>query len=176
MKIKGSAKVGEAINRLVEGEGVTGEQIAMELNISPQLVSHIKKDRRTMQSDLAKESIATYDNPEYTMDILYEFSNKYTSPVFRGKFIDQHRMAMEENARREFERGIEIMQRISLAKPPSMLDPNERQEMMDYMDEIIEARVHADNLLKQLQIDYGISIMDRIKALIPRWKMKGWLE
>lgn len=176
MKIKRSAKVGGALNRLLEGASLTGEQIAEDLNVSAQLVSHMKTDRRNMQVDVAQDSMVQYDCPEYTMDILHEFSSKFTSPVFRGKFIDQHRMAMEENAVREFERGIEIMRRISLAKPPSMLDSNERQDMMDYMDEIIEARVHADNLLKQLQLDYGISIMDRIKALIPRWKAKGWLE
>lgn len=175
MEMKKSGFVGRAVERLLHTEDKNGEQLAMTLNISPQHLSNIKQDRRTMQADIAKDSIAFCDNPEYTMDILHEFSSKYTSPVFRGKFIDQHRMCIEENAKREFERGIEIMQRISLAKPPSTLDPNERQDMMDYMDEIIEARVHADNLLKQLQIDYDISIMDRIKELIPRWKAKGWL-
>ncbi|OHX52045.1 hypothetical protein [Planococcus faecalis] len=85
--MKRSAKVGSALNRLLEGGEETGERIALDLNVSPQLISHIKNDRRTMQSDIAKESITLYDNPEYTMDILYEFSGGMTSPVLRARIL-----------------------------------------------------------------------------------------
>ena len=176
MKIKRSALVGKAINRLVSAEEISGEQLALNLNVSPQLVSHIKNERRTMQADIAQDSIALYDSPEYIMDILWEFSSQYTSPVLRGKSMDQHRLAIEANAKREIERALEMIQTICLAKPPEVLDANEREGVKSMMDELIEARIHIDNLLKQLQVEYKISIKDRIKSLIPRWKAKGWLE
>lgn len=174
--MKRSANVGDAITRLIEMEGLTGEQIAMDLNISSQLVSHMKKERRTMQADIAKNSIALYDNPEYTMDILYEFSGGITSPVLRGKNIEQHRLAFSANAKREIAEGLEMIQIVCLAKPPSSLDINEKESIKNLMDELLEARIHIDNLLKQVQIEYHISIKERIKSLIPRWKAKGWLE
>lgn len=176
MKMKRSANAGKAINRLIEGEGMTGEQIAMDLNISSQLVSHIKKERRTMQADIAKESIAVYDNPEYTMDILYEFSGGMTSPVLRGKNIEQHRLALSAHTKREIVEGLEMIQKVCLAKPPSSLDANEKETVKNLMDELLEARIHIDNLLRQVQVEYKISIKERIKSLIPRWKAKGWLE
>lgn len=176
MKIKRSAIVGHAINRLSESEAVTGEQLAMDLNVSPQLISHIRNERRTMQADIAHESINLYDNPSYTMDILYEFSSGFTSPVLRGKNIDNHRLSFKENAKREIEEGLEMIKRVCLAKPPSMVDNHEREGIQTMMDELIEARIHIDNLLSQLQVEYKISIKDRIKNLIPRWKAKGWLQ
>jgi|GEM_PF-924267 len=175
MKLKRSAKAGEAINRLIEGEEMTGEQIAMDLNISAQLVSHIKKERRTMQADIAQDSIALYDNPEYTMDILYEFSGGMTSPVLRGKNIEQHRLAFSAHAKREIEESLEMIQKVCLAKPPSSLDVNEKESVKNLMDELLEARIHIDNLLRQVQVEYKISIKERINSLIPRWKAKGWL-
>lgn len=175
MKMKRSANAGKAINRLIEGEGMTGEQIAMDLNISSQLVSHIKKERRTMQADIAKESIALYDNPEYTMDILYAFSDGMTSPVLRGKNIEKHRLASSAYAKREIAEGLETIQKVCLAKPPSMLDANEKESVLTMMDELLDARIHIDNLLMQVQVEYKISIKERIKSLIPRWKAKGWL-
>ncbi|MTD30188.1 hypothetical protein [Planomicrobium sp. YIM 101495] len=176
MNIKKSAMVGKAINRLMETEEATGEQLAIDFNVSPQLISHIKNERRTMQADIAQESIALYDNPEYTMDILYEFSSKFTSPVLRGRFVEQHRMTLEAYAKKEIEEALERIQNVCLAKPPSMIDENERLGVRSMMDELIEARIHIDNLLKQLQKEYKISIMDRIKALLPTWKVKGWIE
>lgn len=176
MEIKRSAVVGESLTRLSEAEGVSGEQMAVALSVSPQLISHIKKERRTMQADIAQESIALYDNPSYAMDILYEFSGGMTSPVLRGKNIEQHRMAFSATAKREIEEGLEMIKTVCLAKPPSALEPFEKEHIKELMDELLDARIHIDNFLAQLQVDYKFSVKDRIKGLIPRWKAKGWLQ
>lgn len=175
MEIKKSVLAGGAVERLLATSEMSGEQLAVDLNISAQHGSNIKTGRRTMQSDLAQDSIAMYDNPEYSMDILWEFSSHFTSPVLRGKSMEQHRLAIEANTKREIERALEMIQKICLAKPPEVLDDLEREGVISMMDELIEARVHIDNLLKQLQVEYKISIKDRIKSLIPRWIAKGWL-
>jgi len=174
--LKKSILAGPAIERLLETEDISGEQLAMDLNISSQHGSNIKQGRRNLQADIARESINLYDNPSYTMDILYEFSSGFTSPVLRGKNIDNHRLSFKENAKREIEEGLEMIKRVCLAKPPSMVDHHEREDIQTMMDELIEARIHIDNLLSQLQVEYKISIKDRIKNLIPRWKAKGWLQ
>lgn len=176
MDLKKSTLAGLPIERLINSSGISGEEFAEKLNISPQHGSNMKNGRRKMHADIAQESINLYDSPEYIMDILWEFSSQYTSPVLRGKSMDQHRLAIEANAKREIERALEMIQTICLAKPPGVLDENEREGVKRMMDELIEARIHIDNLLKQLQVEYKISIKDRIKSLIPRWKAKGWLE
>lgn len=176
MDIKKSGLVGSAIERLLQTEDKSGEQLAMDLNISSQHLSNMKQGRRTMQSDIARESIALYDSPEYSMDILWEFSSNYTSPVLRGNAIEQHRLAMEANAKREIEQALHTIQTVCLAKPPEVLTQIEKDAVKKMADELIEARVLIDNFLKQIQIDYKITIKDRIKALIPTWKSKGWLQ
>ena len=173
--MKKSAKVGHALERLMESEKLSGGRLAEDLNISRQLGSHMKLDRRNMQQDIAQASISTYDNPEYISDVLFEFSEGYTSPVFRGKNIEQHRLVLESYALVELQEAIEKIKEVCLAKPPSIISKEEKQEIKSLMEELLDGKVFIDNLLIQLQKDYRISIKDCIRGLLPRWMAKGWM-
>lgn len=175
MKIKNAANMGPAISRLMESEELNGDQLAFDLNISRQLGSHMKTDRRKMQQDVAITAMETYDNPEFIADVLHEFSEGYTSPVLRGKHIEQHRLAIESHTIQELQEAIAKMQEVCLAKPPSIITKEEKQEIKSLMEELLDGKVFIDNLLIQLQKDYRISIKDCIRGLIPRWMAKGWL-
>lgn len=175
MTIKTAANMGDAVARLMESEELNGDQLAFDLNISRQLGSHMKKDRRKMQQDIAKASIQTYDNPEFIHDVLHEFSEGYTSPVLRGKNIEQHRLSIESYTIIELQEAIDKMQEVCLAKPPSIISKEEKQEIRNLMEELLDGKVFIDNLLIQLQKDYRISIKDCIRGLMPRWISRGWL-
>lgn len=175
MTIKTAANMGDAVARLMESEELNGDQLAFDLNISRQLGSHMKKDRRKMQQDIAKASIQTYDNPEFIHDVLHEFSEGYTSPVLRGKNIEQHRLSIESYTIIELQEAINKMQEVCLAKPPSIISKEEKQEIRNLMEELLDGKVFIDNLLIQLQKDYRISIKDCIRGLMPRWISRGWL-
>ncbi|WP_338749856.1 XRE family transcriptional regulator [Bacillus sp. FJAT-52991] len=176
MLIKKSADVGRAVTNLLEEEGMTNGQMAFDLNVSTQLVSHYKHDRRPMQQDVGKQAIQIYnDNPEFVGDLLHEFSGGYTSPVFRGKAIERHRLAVEANAEREIKEALQKIEEVCLAKPPAVTTAEEKESIESMMDELVEARAFIDNLIMMLEKEYNISIMQRIKRLIPKWKSKGWL-
>ncbi|RAZ73603.1 helix-turn-helix domain-containing protein [Planococcus halotolerans] len=176
MELKKSALAGPALERLIAASGMSGEEIAEKLNISPQHGSNIKNSRRNMQADIARESLNCFDNPAYSMDILYEFSGGYTSPVLRGKNIEDHRLAFWVNAKQEIAEGLEKLEVTSLAKPPSEMTALEMDGVIAMIDELIESKVHIDNFLMRVQVEYEVSIKDRLKSLKPRWKAKGWLQ
>lgn len=174
--IKKSADVGTAVTNLLEEEGMTNEQMAMDLNVSKQMVSHYKHNRRPMQQDIARQSIRVYsDSPEYLGELLYEFSDGYTSPVLKGPAIERHRLAIEANAEREIKEALQKIEEVCLAKPPGVTTAEERESIEKLMDELVEARAFIDNLVMMLEKEYNISIMKRIKRLIPRWKARGWM-
>ncbi|TQR21826.1 hypothetical protein [Psychrobacillus vulpis] len=175
MTIKNAANVGQAVARLMDSEELNGDQLAFDLNISRQLGSHMKNDRRKMQQDIARTSMQTYDNPEYITDVLYEFSEGYTSPVFRGKHIEQHRLSIESYTIQELQEAIAKMKEVNLAKPPGVISKEERIEVKALMEELLDGKVFIDNMLIQLQKDYRISIKDCIRGLMPQWMAKGWL-
>lgn len=174
--LKKSARVGQAIKILEQDEDLTNDQLSFDLNVSPQMVSHMKNDRRVMQQDIAKDSIATYDNPEYIATIIREFSGGYTTPVLQGKKIERHRLTLAASAVKEMSEAIQSLKNIMLVKPPETLELNEKQEIERIYDEIHEATIFADNLLMQFEHDYHISKKKRIKLNTPRWKARGWVQ
>ncbi|SEM13943.1 hypothetical protein SAMN04487786_1130 [Paenisporosarcina quisquiliarum] len=173
--IKSAANMGQAITRLMETEELNGDQLAFDLNISRQLGSHMKNDRRKMQQEIALSAMETYDNPEFIADVLHEFSEGYTSPVFRGPNIEQHRLSIESLAYRELKEAINKLEEVCLAKPPGAITKEERQEIKCLMEELLDGKAFINNLLIQLQKDYRISIKDCIRGLMPRWMARGWL-
>ena len=75
----------------------------------------------------------------------------------------------------ELQEAILKMQEVCLAKPPSIISKEEKQEIKALMEGLLDGKVFIDNLLIQLQKDYRISIKDCIRGLVPRWMAKGWL-
>lgn len=176
MVVKKSANVGPIIERMLSDEELSVNQIAFDLDVSPQMASHLKNNRRTMQQDIAKHSIKVYhDSPEYIGDILHEFSDGYTSPVLRGESIERTRLAMEACAERELTEALNMIRDVCLAKPPGVITAIERESIEKMMDELLDARTFIDNLNMLLEKEYGISIKKRIKGLMPQWKAKGWI-
>lgn len=173
--IKSAANMGQAITRLMETEELNGDQLAFDLNISRQLGSHMKTNRRKMQQEIALSAMETYDNPEFIADVLHEFSEGYTSPVFRGSNVEHHRLSIESYTIRELQEAISKMKEVDLAKPPTVISKEEKQEIRNLMEELLDGKVFIDNLLIQLQKDYRISIKDCIRGLMPRWMARGWL-
>lgn len=173
--IKDSINAGGAIQTLLQEEAIEGVQLAMDLNVSPQLVSHMKTGRRKMQQDIAKRSLQVYDDPEYAMELIYEFSGGYTSPVLTGRAIEHHRLAFEEFAVNEMEETIKILKDVSLMKPPQETNKDERERIGQVIDEITDAEVALSNLKAILAKEYGISLKDRMRNRQPVWKAKGWI-
>ncbi|MDH5160380.1 XRE family transcriptional regulator [Heyndrickxia oleronia] len=174
--IKDSAYAGGAIQTLLQEEEIEGVQLALDLNVSPQLVSHMKNDRRKMQKDIAQQSLQVYDNPIYAIEIIHEFSGGYTSPVLNGKAIDDHRLAVEQFAFMEVEEAVETLKRINFIKPPDETTKDEQERIAKAIDEIIDAEAGLSYLKAILAKEYNISLKDRMKKRHPVWKARGWIQ
>ncbi|AMX00443.1 hypothetical protein [Rummeliibacillus stabekisii] len=176
MTLQKSTKVGSAIKLLSKEEELTNEQMSMDLNVSTSLMNQMRNDRRNMQQDIARDSVAMYDNPRYTMEILHEFSDGFAVPMMDGKAVDWHRLSLLAMLKKQFEEALEALKEVDFTKPPQAMEKHERELMVKAFDEILDARLSLENWLTQLQEDYNISIKKRMKAMTPRWKARGWLQ
>lgn len=174
--IQKSAKVGDSIKLLAKEDGITNEQMSMKFNVSPQMISHMKNDRRVMQQDVAHQAINNFDNPEFISDIIYKFSGGYTAPILNGKNIERHLLALAINAYKEMAEGMEALRNNLLTKPPEALNENEMQIVEDIFDQVDEGCVWGENFLMVLQRVYGISKKKRRRENKPRWKARGWVQ
>lgn len=177
MVIKQAAFAGKAVKTLLEEEEVTIDSMSADLNISSQMGSHLKNNRRRMQQGVAKHSLRVYeDAPEYVLALLYEFSDGFTSPVFCGEVIERHRLAMRDHTAVSLKQTLDMFQKVSLAKRPESITAKEQESVENLIDQLIEARCFIDNLNAVLEKEYGISVKKRIRKLLPKWKMEGWTE
>ena len=168
--------VSKAITGLREHEGITQKQLALELNISEQLVSHLERNRRNMQKETAERTLQLYDAPVYAMNIIREFSDGYTSPHLNGKAVEWHRLAVEEFAVTEVQEAVQILAEVSLVKPPKENELEELNRIEDVIGELLDAEMAIGNLKAILADEYQLSLKSLSKKRIPTWKAKGWIE
>lgn len=173
--IKESVYAQTALQTLQKEEGLEGVQLAMDLNVSPQLVSNIKHGHRKLQKDIAKSAMTTYDSPEFIMQLLYEFSEGYTAPVANGKAIDPHRLSFEEMTIQQVKEVIQILDEVSLAKPPNETTKEEKVRIEQVISELLDADMFINNLLAVLAKEYGFSLRKCKRNRVPYWKSKGWI-
>lgn len=173
--IKDSVYASTAIQTLQKEEGLDGIQIAKDLNISPQLLSNIKHGHRKLHKDIAQASMKIYDCPEYVLELLNEFSDGFTPPVLRGKSIEKHRLALEEFTVEQVKEVIQILEDVSLVKPPGMTTEEERERIREVIYELMDAEAAIVNLMAILANEYAISLKKCRKERKPVWKAKGWI-
>lgn len=103
MDIKKSINADAIVERLIEEEGVSVNQLSFDIGLPPQMGSHIKNDRRPLQRDIAESAINVFDNcPAFVMDLIFEFSSGFSASVLRGKAIEQHRLPFKHFLLREW--------------------------------------------------------------------------
>ncbi|MFE8697939.1 XRE family transcriptional regulator [Cytobacillus sp. FJAT-53684] len=168
--------VAGAVQRLLDEEGLTQVQMALDLFVSEQLVSHIKNGRRKMVDDVAKRSLEIYDNPFYSIDVLHEFGDRCSPPVFRGNSVEQHRLAFEEVTIHEALEAIDILNEVSFVRNPSQINKEERDRVKQAIGELLDVEAWARNLAALLCSEYKISWKDSYKKRVPIWKSKGWIQ
>jgi transcriptional regulator with XRE-family HTH domain len=168
--------VGSAVANLLESEGITQVQMAMDLHLSEQQISHIKNGRRKMAEDIAISSIKKYDSPFYILEILHEFADRCAPPVFKGGSIERHRLAFEEMMVNEAKVAIDILAEVSFVKSPQLMSLEERERVKDAIGELLDVEAWAKNLIAILCSEYSISVKESYRNRIPVWKARGWME
>lgn len=168
--------VGQAVSQLLDSEDMTQVQMAMDLNLSEQMISHIKNSRRKMAYDIAETSLKKYEAPFYCMGILHEFADKCSPPVFQGSSVERHRLAFEETMVNEAQQAIHKLNEVSFVKSPALISRSEREHVKEAIGELLDVEAWARNLSALLATEYNISLKECYYNRVPVWKSKGWLE
>ena len=129
-----------------------------------------------MQQDIAKDSIATYDNPEFILIIMHEFSHGYTSPLFNGECIDENRLAFLMRFKNELQEALDAAHEFPWEKPPGALTQEEYNLITKFVKELLDVRGMIDNFLPRLQREYKFSIKKLMKKMKQSWKARKWMK
>ncbi|OLN23874.1 hypothetical protein BTO30_02735 [Domibacillus antri] len=181
MDIKKSANVGKIFERLIKEEGLSVNQLAFDIGVSPQMGSHLKNDRRPLQQDIAERAINVFsDCPAFVMDLIFEFSSGFTPPVLRGPAIDQHRLSFKHFLLKEC---ADVYNKIRTesgefdwCRPPDAASKAEKEWVKELIVELNEMEMAAANFRRHLHEAYLINPKQVRDETLTRIKAKGWVE
>ncbi|WP_164219308.1 helix-turn-helix transcriptional regulator [Virgibacillus sp. YIM 98842] len=169
-------KVGKHLKGLRDRKDYTQENVATDLHISKPLVSHLEKDRRNMTKELAKQSVAAFNDAQYGFEIARETARDYITPLATAnKAIEWHRLALEETFKREAAEAIEHFNNVSLAKHPDFATDEEIQEIKIGVKELLDVQTTINSFIARLEQVYPVTVKECMQKRLPEWKAKGWI-
>lgn len=169
-------KVGQAIQNLMQNEGVTGEQMAMDLHLDATMISKIKNNHRNMQKDVAAESIKIYPNIQYNMEVTREFSDGLTAPKFNGSAIEStNRLAVMIGAIKETKEALESINLERFIKHPDLADDSDLRAAETVFKECKEAEWSLANLCATIADAYYLPVKKMSNDLTMKWKATQYI-
>ncbi|WP_275583061.1 helix-turn-helix transcriptional regulator [Gracilibacillus alcaliphilus] len=170
-------KAGRPLRGVRKRKELSQENVAHDLYISKQLVSHMENDRRTLSEELAKKSVSYFGEARYGYEIAHEIAADFIPPLATAnKGIEWHRLALEETFKVQASEAIEILDKISLAKHPSFIDEEEKRSIELAVKELLDVQLILSSFLSKLEHAYPISVKDCMRKRLPNWKVMGWIE
>ncbi|WP_121615250.1 helix-turn-helix transcriptional regulator [Virgibacillus halodenitrificans] len=167
-------KVGKSIKGLRKRQDLTQENMASDLHVSKQLVSHMENNRRTMSEELIKSSVSFYSDAAYGFEMARETARDYITPLTNGgKAVEWHRLALEEVFKREATEAINRFNEVSLVKPPQYVDEEEKSQIIEGIKELLDVQASINSFLVGLEQEYNVCVKDCMRSRLPEWKAKG---
>jgi len=167
--------ISRSIRHLLEAEKMTGSQLADDLNVSEQMVSHMKNDRRKMPIDIAEAALKKFDQPFFAMGIMHHFSDGCAPPVFSGDSVERHRLAFEEIMVNEAQEIVKTLHEVSFVKNPKIVTAEEKERVIEAIKELLDVEAWAKNLAALLCKEYGISLKECYRKRQITWIARGWM-
>ncbi|WP_416144942.1 helix-turn-helix domain-containing protein [Planococcus koreensis] len=167
------SKLKAAMREMREGE--TQQQIAMELNVSRELISKIENGSRNIPADISRKMMDRKENPWFALAIRNEYTGT-GSIRLNGPNVDLHRSSVKEKTIEEIEEMLVALKSISFAKPLRTLSNWEKPGLEKLIEEAIEATTAIEHLIAIVCEEAGISYLESYQQHYLQLQAKGYLE
>ncbi|EUJ24724.1 hypothetical protein PGRAN_02475 [Listeria grandensis FSL F6-0971] len=173
--LKKSAEASEAMKHV---KHIPQKQLASMMHTSRANISHLSTGKRKMQQDIAEQALKTIENGSFAVALLHRFSDGVTAPLLDGTAIDQHRLAFLAMFENETEEFAEVQHRLTLtlAKNPDQLNQDEKEQIRQFMNELIDVCTVANNALFNLAQVYNLSVKRLMNDRKAEFKKFHWIN
>lgn len=166
--------IGQQLADARKRQGITQEQLALDLPVSRESIAKYEVGSRTFQKDLFKPIAEALDDPEFYFSTWNEAAGHVSIPYFNGDYIDQHPASMKYLVQRETNEALDHMERICWSKPVKARTETEREEMKRVINEILDAAASMINLVAILCREYDFSMKSVYKQWWSSIKVRRW--
>lgn len=158
--------VGGVIKELRGGE--TQLSFGLDIGVGRERLSRYENGRAKVPSDISRTLVNRFDNPKLALAVQHEYTG--TGPIYlNGPNVDLHRCSVREKTIEELQEALDAITSTSLAKPSDAIEHFERKNIMDMIEEAVEAATALANFIAVTTEHLGISYtgvwMDHYKYL-----------
>lgn len=158
--------VGGVIKELRGGE--TQLSLGLDIGVGRERLSRYENGRAKVPSDISRTLVNRFDNPKLALAVQHEYTG--TGPIYlNGPNVDLHRCSVREKTIEELQEALDSITSTSLAKPSDAIEHFERKNIMDMIEEAVEAATALANFIAVTTEHLGISYtgvwMDHYKYL-----------
>lgn len=165
--------LGQAVKELRGDQ--TQQQLAMELNVSREMISKIENGRASIPTDISLGLMKKGDHPRLAMAIRNQYTK--TGPVWlNGPNVDLHHASVKEKTIEEMEEAINAIRNFNFARSLKSISHWEHQEVHNVLEETVEAITALEHLVVVLCENLNISYTETWNKHYTQLRAKGWLQ
>lgn len=158
--------VGEVMKEIRGDE--TQLRFGFDFGVGREAISKYENGRSKVPADISKSIVEKFDDPKFALAVQHQYTG--TGPIWlNGPNVDLHRCSVREKTIEELQEALDSIISTSLAKPSDAIEHYERKNIMDMIEEAVEAATALANFIAVTTEHLGISYtgvwMDHYKYL-----------
>ncbi|MCL6571731.1 MAG: helix-turn-helix domain-containing protein [Bacillus sp. (in: Bacteria)] len=160
-------KIGEELARARKRQGLTQEQLAIDLPLSRESIAKYEIGSRRFPDDMRRPIAQLIDDEEYYFKTWGDAAGEVSIPFLNGEYIDHHPASMAFLVQRETDEATKQLTRVCWSKPINSQNEREREEVKKAVFETLDAAASMINLVAVICREYKFSM----KKLFAEWRL-----
>lgn len=166
--------LGQAI---AEGRGeITQSELAAMLHLDRSSIGKYETGRRSIPAHLRAEIANALDHPAVYFAAEEEATGGVTIPHLNGERIERSLSAMKELAKWEAQEALDHLDQVRFHKPAQFWTDEEKDDMKEVMNELLDAAASLQNLVGVACEEYGFSQREIYENWRETVRKRGWME
>jgi transcriptional regulator with XRE-family HTH domain len=166
--------MGQAIHEARRGS--TQSELATKLHMERSTIGKYETGKRNVPKDMRAVIANTLDDPAVYFAAEEEATGGVTLPFLNGKHIERSLAAMKELAQHEAQEALNRLNEMHMYKPAQYWTAEEKTEMKQSMNELLDAAASIQNLVAISCKEYNFSQREIYKNWRKTVKQRGWME
>ncbi|WP_141432447.1 helix-turn-helix domain-containing protein [Bacillus sp. 03113] len=160
-------RIGEEIAKARKRQGLTQEQLSLDLPTSRESLAKYETGARRIPEDMRSHIAQGIDDVEYYFVTWNESAGEVAIPFLNGDFIDQHPSSMAFLVQRETDEAIVQLRGLCWTKPVHTRSDSEQEEIKRAIFETLDAATSMINLVAVICREHKFSM----KKIFREWRL-----
>ncbi len=171
--------VSTALRKARESKGLSQSDVGATCFLSNKTISAIERGRRRVPKDVSPKLATLLDDPELYAAVQSAATGGIASPWLNGPKVDLHRVSVKVKTVEELQEAVEALRNartIINAKSAEELCDDGMQQVINALNELVEAQTACQVAVGVLCRTYGISMAQLYRQHLQELQAKGYVR